>query len=120
MLDGKEHRLTNESMKTYTEGKAGAFKAGAKLEEFGKNQNHANEMLALNVNDLIKRVCAIEDRNVKYEKNFKMIADELTAFKNEIDRLKLTAKLNSNAVDRLTKAISIASGEEVNSENAAE
>ena len=111
MLESFDHRLTNESMKTFNDEQKGAFKTGARLDEFGKNQNHANELLALNVNDLIKRVCAIEDRNLKYEKNFKMIADELTAFRNELDRLKLTAKLNSNAVDRLSKAISIASGD---------
>ena len=105
MLDSFDHRLTNESMKTFNDEQKGAFKTGARLDD------PAHELLALNVNDLIKRVCAIEDRNLKYEKNFKMIADELTAFRNELDRLKLTAKLNSNAVDRLSKAISIASGD---------
>lgn len=115
MLDPSDHRLTNESMKTFEDEKKGAFKTGVRLEEFGRNQNRANELLALNVNDLIKRVCAIEERNLKYEKNFKLLADEIKAFKNELDRLKLTAKLNSNAVDRLSRAMSIASGEESSS-----
>ena len=33
----------------------------------------------------------------------------MVGFKNDIDRLKLTAKLNTNTIDRLVKAIDIAS-----------
>ncbi len=100
-------KLTNERMKTYDGGK-GIFKTGAALEAFGEKQNAANEMLAANINDLIKRVCALEDKQVQNNEIMKKIASELTSFKAEIDRLKLTAKLNTNTIARLNNAIDIA------------
>ncbi len=56
-------KLTNEKMLTFSgHEKIGVFKAGEKLTEFGERQNSANEVLAANINDLIKRVCALEDK----------------------------------------------------------
>ena len=105
-------KLTNEKMKTFNSDSKGMFKTSAKLEEFGREQNAANELLAANVNSLLKRGCALEDQQVRHNDVMKKLASELAAFKAEIDRLKLTAKLNTNAVDRLNKAISLASGED--------
>lgn len=99
-------RLTNEKMLTFTgHEKIGTFKAAEKLTEFGEKQNIANEALAANVNDLIKRVCAIEDRELKDRDIMRKIADELTAFKRDLDRVRLSSKLNNTAIERLDHAI---------------
>lgn len=99
-------RLTNEKMLTFTgHEKIGTLKAAEKLTEFGERQNAANEALAANVNDLIKRVCAIEDRELKDKEIMRKIADELTAFKRDLDRVRLSSKLNNSAIERLDGAI---------------
>ena len=99
-------RLTNEKMLTFTgHEKIGTFKAAEKLTEFGEKQNIANEALAANVNDLIKRVCAIEDRQLKDRDSMRTLADELTAFKRDLDRVRLSSKLNNTAIERLDHAI---------------
>lgn len=106
-------KLTNEKMMTFTgHEKIGVFKAGEKLAEFGENQNTANEALAWNVNDLIKRVCALEDKQLenenimhKNEEIMRKIAVELSAVKKELDRVRLSDKLNSGAIERLNNAI---------------
>ena len=99
-------RLTNEKMLTFTgHEKIGSFKAAEKLTEFGEKQNIATEALAANVNDLIKRVCAIEDRELKDRDIMRKIADELTAFKRDLDRVRLSSKLNNTAIERLDHAI---------------
>lgn len=100
-------KLTNEKMKVY-DGEKGVFKTGAVLERLGEKQNAVNELLAANINDLIKRVCALEDKQLQNNEIMKKLAGELSAFKAEIDRLKLTSKLNTNAIDRLDSAIKIA------------
>ena len=57
-----DYRLTNEKMKTFVNNdKIGMFQTAEKLTEFGEKQDEANEALAYNVNDLIKRVCALEE-----------------------------------------------------------
>ena len=99
-------RLTNEKMLTFTgHEKIGTLKAAEKLMDFGERQNVANEALAANVNDLIKRVCAIEDREIKDKEIMRKIADELTAFKRDLDRVRLSSKLNTTSIERLDKAI---------------
>jgi hypothetical protein len=99
-------------MKTFTgHQKIGTFKAGEKLTEFGEKQNIANEMLAANVNDLIKRVCALEDKQLQNEDIMRKLATELGAFKKELDRVRLTEKLNSGAIERLDRAIKLAEGD---------
>lgn len=106
-------KLTNEKMRTFTgHARIGTFKAGEKLTQFGERQNTANELLATNVNDLIKRVCALEDKQLQNEEIMKRIANELTAFKKELDRVRLTEKLNSGAIERLDKAIKLSEGDE--------
>ena len=105
-------KLTKELMCTFDgHEKIGAMKAGAKLMEFGDRQNEANEALAANINDLIKRVCALEDKQIRHEEILHKIAEELGAFKKELDRVRLTEKLNSGAIERLSNAIDLASGD---------
>ena len=61
-----ELKLTQEKMKTFnSEENKGAFKTSARLEAFGEKQNNANELLAANINSLIKRVCLLEDQQEK-------------------------------------------------------
>jgi predicted nuclease with TOPRIM domain len=102
-------RLTQDKMKTFTDENKGAFKTSARLESFGEKQNAANEVLAANVNDLIKRVCRLEDQQIKNNEIMKRLAGELSSLKAELDRQKLTTKLNSNTIDRLNNAIKLAS-----------
>ena len=68
-------------------------------------------MLAANVNDLIKRVCALEDKQLQNEDIMRKIATELGSFKKELDRVRLTEKLNSGAIERLDRAIKLAEGD---------
>lgn len=101
-------------MNAYDGERVGTFKTAAKLAEFGERQNEANIALAANVNDLIRRVCALEDRSAGDEERFRRVAEELSAFKKELDRLRLSDKLNTNAVERLNTAMRLA-GEEQDS-----
>lgn len=102
------NKLTNEKMRTFGgHERIGVFNAGEKLTEFGEKQNTANEALAANINDLIKRVCALEDKAVKHEEIMKTLANELNGFKRELDRLRLSDKLNSGAIERLDKALDL-------------
>ncbi len=99
-------KLTNEKMHTFesTE-KIGLFKAGEKLVEFGEKQNIANETLALNVNDLIKRICDLEEKQLKNEEILRKMATELASMKKELDRVRLSDKLNTSAIARLNNAV---------------
>lgn len=101
-----EMKLTNEKMQTFTgHEKIGLFKTGEKLTEFGEKQNIANEALALNVNDLIKRVCALEDKQLKNEEIMRKMATELASLKKELDRVRLSDKLNTSAIARLNNVV---------------
>ena len=101
-------KLTKDKMRTFSgHEKIGVFNAGDKLTEFGEKQNNANEVLAANINDLIKRVCALEDKALKHEEIMKKLAGELNGFKRELDRLRLSEKLNSGAIERLDKAMDL-------------
>ena len=105
-------KLTNEKMHTFDgHEKVGVFKSGEKLTDFGEKQNAANEALAANINDLIVRVCALEEKQLRNEEVMKKLAEELAAFKKELDRLRLSDKLNTSAVERLNRAISLAQGD---------
>lgn len=91
--------------------KIGAFSAAARLAEFGEKQNAANEALAANVNDLIKRVCALEEEQLRHAEVMRRLAAELSAFKKELDRVRLSEKLNSGTVERLDSAIKALQGD---------
>lgn len=104
-----EIKLTNEFIRAFDgHEKVKMTKSAEKLTEFGERQNDVNEALASNINSLIKRVCALEDQQEKNTAVLKKIASELTSFKRELDRVRLTEKLNSGAIERLSNAISLA------------
>lgn len=104
-----ETKLTNEFIRAFDgHEKVKMTKSAEKLTEFGERQNDVNEALAANINSLIKRVCALEDQQEKNTEILKKIANELAAFKRELDRVRLTEKLNSGAIERLSNAISLA------------
>ena len=105
-------KLTNEKMHTFDgHEKVGVFKSGEKLTDFGEKQNSANEVHAANINDLIVRVCALEDKQIQNAEVMRKLAEELCAFKKELDRLRLSDKLNTSAVERLNRAMSLAQGD---------
>ena len=87
-------RLTNELMRTFDgHEKIGTFKAGEKLTEFGERQNEANEALAANVNSLIKRVCALEDKQEKNNEIMRKIAASLMRSRKSSTESVLTKSL---------------------------
>ena len=57
------------------------------------------------------RVCALEEKQLHNTEVMKKLAEELAAFKKELDRLRLSDKLNTSAVERLNRAISLAQGD---------
>lgn len=119
VIEMSETKLTNEFIRAFDgHEKIKMTKTAEKLTEFGEKQNDVNEALASNINSLIKRVCALEDQQEKNTEILKKIAGELSSFKRELDRVRLTEKLNSGAIERLTNAMTMAesSGEE-NNEN---
>lgn len=119
VIEMSETKLTNEFIRAFDgHEKIKMTKTAEKLTEFGEKQNDVNEALASNINSLIKRVCALEDQQEKNTEILKKIAGELSSFKRELDRVRLTEKLNSGAIERLTNAMTMAesSGSE-NDEN---
>ena len=98
-------KLTNERIKAFDTKKISLVNTPSVVSEFGKKQNSVNEVLALNINDLIKRVCALEDQQVKNKETMSKIAGDLSAFKKELDRVRLSEKLNSGAIERLDRAL---------------
>ncbi len=112
-----ELKLTKDKMKVYSEedGK-GVFKTSARLEKLGEKQNDVNELLAANINELIKRVCALEDEKLKQNEIMKKLASEIASLKAEVDRLKLTAKLNTNAIERMNNTINTADNDSADNE----
>lgn len=116
-----ETRLTNELVKAFDGNeKIGTFKAGEKLAEFGSKQNEVNEALAANVNALIKRVCALEDQQIKNNEIMTKMANELAIAKKEVDRLRLAEKLNSGAIVRLNNAVNVYADDYVETEDSGE
>ena len=98
-------KLTNERIKAFDTKKISLVNTPSVVSEFGKKQNSVNEVLALNINDLIKRVCALEDQQVKSKETMSRIAGDLSAFKKELDRVRLSEKLNTGAIERLDRAL---------------
>ena len=102
-------KLTNEKIKAFDTKKISLVNTPSVVSAFGKKQNSVNEVLALNINDLIKRVCALEDQQVKSKETMSRIAGDLSAFKKELDRVRLSEKLNTGAIERLDRALRTAS-----------
>ncbi len=88
--------------------KISALKAPAKLTEFGENQNEANELFASVLDELGKRISDLESKQVHNEEIMRKIAEELSAFKKELDRVRLSEKLNSGTIERLSNALRLA------------
>ncbi len=114
-----ETKLTNEFIRAFDgHEKVKMTKTAEKLTEFGEKQNDVNEALALNINNLIKRVCALEDQQEKNAEIMRRIANELASLKKELDRVRLAEKLNSGAIERLTNTIALTeNSEDKNNEN---
>lgn len=113
-----ETKLTNEFIRAFDgHEKVKMTKTAEKLTEFGEKQNDVNEAMALNINSLIKRVCALEDQQEKNAEIMRRIANELASFKKELDRVRLTEKLNSGAIERLSNAMILAEGGGEDNEN---
>ncbi len=110
-----ELKSIRDKTNTYDSENSGGFlKASSDLKQFGEEQNEYNSLVAEKLEELENRICNLESEQKQNKELFKRLANELVAFKAEIDRLKLTAKLNTNTIDRLVKAIDIA---EENSED---
>ncbi|MBR4628538.1 MAG: hypothetical protein IKO47_12755 [Ruminococcus sp.] len=88
--------------------KVSALKAAAKLTDFGEKQNEANELLAAAIEALGARIGALEEKQVQNEEIMRKIAAELSAFKKELDRVRLSEKLNSGTIERLSNALRLA------------
>ncbi|MCM1313892.1 MAG: hypothetical protein NC205_00620 [Prevotella sp.] len=124
-------KLTNAKMNTFDSNeKISTFQTASRLVDFGEKQNTANILLATNINELIKRVCFLEDQNIQLTETLRHLADkqiesinkinaehsnamkniavELKSLKAELDRVRLSTKLNNSAIDRLNNAVSIA------------
>ncbi|MDE5946490.1 MAG: hypothetical protein K2G63_04185 [Oscillospiraceae bacterium] len=111
-----EIKSIKEKSNTYdSENSGGFFKTSENLRTFGENQNNYNNMLAEKIEELTKRICTLETEQQQNKELFKRLANELVSLKAEVDRLKLTSRLNTNTIDRLVKAIDIS--EEKSSEN---
>ncbi|MBE6850166.1 MAG: hypothetical protein E7504_00275 [Ruminococcus sp.] len=94
---------------TYAE-KSGIGKTGQALKQFGEQQNALNAQLAAQVEMLEKQLeeamQCIAQLKAEQEKNitrFGRCAAELDEVQKELDRLRLTTKLNTNAIDRMAK-----------------
>jgi len=85
--------------------KISALKAPAKLTDFGERQNEANELLAEAITALEGRIASMEERQRRSEEAMQAIAKELAAFKKELDRVRLSEKLNSGTIERLSNAL---------------
>ncbi len=97
------------------------------LREFGERQNRLNvqlreenaslsrqiEVLAGQLGEVLERIAALEAALERVDaleaeqegnsKRFRRCAADLSMLENEVGRLKVTAKLNTNAIDRLAR-----------------
>lgn len=94
---------------TYKE-MSGFGKTGQNLREFGESQNAMNAQLSEKLELLTKQLGQALDRIAELEleqrgnlQRLSACDAEIADLKKEVDRLRLTAKLNSNTIDRLAK-----------------
>lgn len=88
----------------------GIGKTGQALKQFGTQQNELNAQLASCVETLtnqlekaMERIAQLEAEQEKNITRFGRCAAELDELQKELDRMRLTTKLNTNAIDRLAK-----------------
>ena len=101
--------LKKEKMVTFDgHEKISALKAPAKLTDFGQKQNEANELLAAAISELAQKVADLEEKQAQSNEAIRKIAEELGSYKKELDRIRLSEKLNSGTIERLSNALRIA------------
>jgi len=90
---------------------AGFGKTGQNLKEFGEKQNAMNaqlteklELMTRQLGEALDRIAALEAEQAKNQRRFVRCAEEINELKKEVDRLRLTSKLNTSSIDRLAKA----------------
>ncbi len=95
--------------KAYEE-QTGFGKTGQILRHFGEKQNDINaqlseqmELLAKQLGEAMQRIAELEKAGRDAEQRLAKQAAEIEEMQKDIDRLRLTTKLNSNALDRLAK-----------------
>lgn len=98
-------------MKTETYKDLSGFgKTGESLRKFGEKQNAMNaqlneklELMSRQLGQALDRIAELEaeqNRNLQKFSQYNALIDEL---QKEVDRLRLSTKLNTNTIDRLTK-----------------
>ncbi|MBQ9110207.1 MAG: hypothetical protein IJY06_02415 [Oscillospiraceae bacterium] len=98
-------------MKTDTYKEISGFgKTGQNLREFGESQNAMNaqlseklELLTNQLGQALERIAELELEQHGNMQRFAAYEAEIADLRKEVDRLRLTAKLNSNTIDRLAK-----------------
>ena len=102
-------KLTKEKLVTFDgHEKISALKAPAKLTDFGEKQNEANELLAAAITELSAKITALEEKQAQSSEVIRKIAEELGSYKKELDRIRLSEKLNSGTIERLSNALRLA------------
>ncbi len=95
--------------KSYEE-QSGFGKTGQTLRQFGERQNDVNarlneqmELLAKQLGEAMQRIADLEAAQRSADETIAQQAAAIAEMQKDIDRLRLTTKLNSNALDRLAK-----------------
>lgn len=102
-------KLTKEKLVTFDgHEKISALKAPAKLTDFGEKQNEANELLAAAITELSAKIAELEEKQAQSSEVIRRIAEELGSYKKELDRIRLSEKLNSGTIERLSNALRLA------------
>jgi len=102
-------KLTKDKLVTFDgHEKISALKAPAKLTDFGEKQNEANELLAAAITELSAKITALEEKQAQSSEVIRKIAEELGSYKKELDRIRLSEKLNSGTIERLSNALRLA------------
>ncbi len=88
----------------------GIGKTGQVLRQFGERQNDINqqlseqlELLANQLGEALQRIAVLETENKALQARTEQLEKQNEEMQKDIDRLRLTTKLNSNALDRLAK-----------------
>ncbi len=89
---------------------SGLGKNKQNLENFGQRQNDLNAQVQAQLTEILqkldelkRRLDAAEQEQQQNMNRFAGCAAELKDIHKDIDQLRLTAKLNSNAIDRMMK-----------------
>ncbi|HBB72568.1 MAG TPA: hypothetical protein DCZ71_08195 [Ruminococcus sp.] len=118
--------INREDMLAFDGSRGGTFKTASQLSDFGSRQNSVNMVLADRVNALIAetqqlreklrdsdetiawlrlQLEQLEERERRTGEIMKRLAEEVSSYKKEVDRVRLAEKLNSSAIERLDRII---------------